>query len=61
MPEGVYYAILEAFFFLSCSFLAPYAAPAIISALIPPSIGIQGGGQQGGLVDGGGGGAENSD
>lgn len=29
-------------------------------ALIPPSIGIQGGGQQGGLL-GGGGGAENSD
>ena len=46
------------FFFLSYSFLAPKAAPAAIKKLIPPSIGIQGGGQHGGVPAGGGGGAE---
>jgi len=48
-------------FFLraSTNFFAPYAAPAAIKKVIPPSIGIQGGGQQPGDPAGGGGGADN--
>lgn len=47
-------------FFLraSINFFAPYAVPAAIKNVIPPSIGIHGGGQQPGLPDGGGGGAD---
>ncbi|MBA2611528.1 MAG: hypothetical protein H0U95_06130 [Bacteroidetes bacterium] len=50
----------DLFFFLaSTNFLVPYAAPAAIKNVMPPSIGTQGGGQQPGEPDGGGGGADN--
>jgi hypothetical protein len=47
------------FFCLEYNFDPPYKTPAAINMDIPPSIGIQGGGQHAAPpVDGGGGGAE---
>jgi len=57
-PKGyaVNYSMLFFFFLKFQLFFAPYATPAAISHPMPPSMGMQGGGQQGGPVPPGGGG-----